>query len=59
MSAELQQLMDQVVPKDVNTWDLAKQTQQIRKEARKLNATHKQQKLVSIVTGRAFLIFLC
>jgi hypothetical protein len=48
LSAQMQQLVGAVVPKDTATWQVTKETQALRKEAAGLAATHKQQKQVGV-----------
>lgn len=53
MAAQLQQLVDQEVPKDVASWQVLQQTQALRKDTAGLATTHKQQKQVPGSSGRA------
>jgi hypothetical protein len=46
MSAQLQALVVQEVPKDINSWKLIQQTSHLRREANKLSRAHKEQKQV-------------
>jgi small-conductance mechanosensitive channel len=46
LSAQMQQLVAAVVPKDAASWQVTQQTQALRKEAAGLTAAHKQQKQV-------------
>lgn len=57
MSAELQKFMEQLVPKDVTKWQVAQQSQQLRKQAVKLTAAHKQQKQVGHIAVRPCVVY--
>jgi hypothetical protein len=49
LSAQMQQLVSAVVPKDTAAWQVTKETRALRKDAAGLAATHKQQKQVTIL----------
>jgi len=50
-AAQLQALVDQVVPKDVGKWKMARDIQELRKQTQGLSRTLRHQKEVSYTQG--------